>query len=49
MMMSQADNAESQALKEENEKVKKIMQSLQEKLAQTLLGKSMLTEKSEGS
>ena len=33
MMMSTAESAETQKLKEENERVKKMMQALQDKLA----------------
>jgi predicted nuclease with TOPRIM domain len=35
-------------LKEENERVKAMMKALQDKLASTLLGKSQLSEKADG-
>ena len=34
------DSHETQALREENERVKKMMQSMQEKVAQMLAGKN---------
>lgn len=49
MMMSTAESTETQRLKEENEKVKKMMTALQEKLAQSLAVKSQLSEQAEGS
>jgi hypothetical protein len=40
MMMSAHEQGETQELKAENERIKKMMQALQEKLAMTLAGKS---------
>ena len=44
MMMGVAESQETQQLREENEKVKKMMTALQEKLAQSLAMKSQLSE-----
>ena len=48
MMMNNHESSEAASLKEENSKVKQMMSVMQEKLAQALTGKSLLTEKSEG-
>lgn len=48
MMMTAQENSESAELRAENDRVKKMVQQLQEKLAQTLAGKSMMSEKAEG-
>lgn len=47
MMMNAHESNETQELKAENERVKKMLQSLQEKLAQTLAGKSQMAEKAD--
>ena len=48
MMMSGAESTEAAELKAENEKLKKMMQVMQEKLAQVIAGKSQLSEETEG-
>ena len=48
MMMNAQESTETAELKAENERVKKMVQQLQEKLAQTLAGKSQIAEKVEG-
>lgn len=49
MLMNNHETTEAASLKQENLKVKQMMSVMQEKLSQALNGKSMLTEKSEGS
>lgn len=47
MMMNAHESAETAELRAENERTKKMMQALQEKLAQTLAGKSQLADRHE--
>jgi hypothetical protein len=47
MMMNAHESNETQELKAENERVKKMLQSLQEKLAMTLAGKSQMAERAD--
>ena len=47
MMMNAHESSETQEIKAENERVKKMLATLQEKLAQTLAGKSHIAEKAD--
>ena len=47
MMMNAHESNETQELKAENERVRKMLQSLQEKLAMTLAGKSQMAERAD--